>query len=215
LFGGSAEEIGGMWQDRFAVRRRIRRLSLLGKLKAAIEHAVFEPRQIADNIWMPAVEAASLQDDEAIQNIWANLLANAADPETNNHVYPAYISILKDLTSGDARLLNALSSDEWAGPITLSHATKLAVDCGLVDQNEGAYHRVASALDVLSRNGLLCFVTRSEPQHADVTNDKGEQEYRIVNVDVSYGYQMTHLASDFLKVCSAPKKNQRTAVETK
>jgi hypothetical protein len=205
LFGGSAEEIGGMWQDRLAIRRRIRQLSLLKKLKAAIEEAGFEPRQIADNIWIPAIEAVSVEHDESIQDMWANLLANAADSETRAPVRPMYVTILKDLTSREARLLNALALDGWSGPISLSHATKVAADCGLIDQDKDAYSLVASALDVLSRQGLVRFVTQSVPQHTNVTDEDGTQDYQLVDVDVSYGYQITHLAAAFLKACRAPK----------
>jgi hypothetical protein len=205
LFGGSAEEIGGMWQDRLAIRRGIRQLSLLKKLKAAIEEAGFEPRQITDNIWIPAIEAASMEDDESIQDLWANLLANAADSETRAPVRALYITILKDLTSCEARLLNALALDEWNSPITLSHAIKVAADRGLIDQDKEAYPLVATALDVLSRHGLVRFVTKSVPEHANFTDEDGTQEYRLMTVDVSYGYQMTHLADAFLKACRAPK----------
>jgi hypothetical protein len=55
LFGGAAEQIGGMWKDKIAVRRQIRQFKLLKKLKAAIDNAGFEPQQIRDNIWTPVL----------------------------------------------------------------------------------------------------------------------------------------------------------------
>lgn len=108
LFGGPVEEIGGMWTDALATRRKIRQIKLFTKLQRAIEEAGFDPRQIADNVWVPALQEASLQDGEEIQDIFANLLANAADPRQRNPVYPLFISMVKGLTPRDAKFLDAL-----------------------------------------------------------------------------------------------------------
>src|SRR5580658_7572781 len=105
LFGGAAEQIGGMWNDGLAARRQIRRISLYKKVAAAIEEAGFDPRQIPDNIWYPALQEASLLDDEVLQETWANLLANAADPRQANAVYPSFIIMAKELTAREAKLL--------------------------------------------------------------------------------------------------------------
>jgi hypothetical protein len=109
LFGGPAEQLGGMWADSLAARRRIRQVGLLKKVQAAIEEARFEPQQISDNIWLPAIAEASLQDDETIQQRWANLLANAADPRNgSNNVEPSFLAILKELTYREVKFLDAL-----------------------------------------------------------------------------------------------------------
>jgi hypothetical protein len=41
LFGGAADEIGGMWQDHLKFRRLQRQLKLLPKIKELIEEAGF------------------------------------------------------------------------------------------------------------------------------------------------------------------------------
>jgi hypothetical protein len=51
---------------------------------------------------------ALLQDNETLQGIWANLLANAADPRQINPVLPSFSPILKEFTFRDARFLDAL-----------------------------------------------------------------------------------------------------------
>jgi hypothetical protein len=80
LFGGAVDQIGGGWEDALSTRRRIRQIGLFKKLQKAFEEAGITPRQISDNISVPALLNASLVDDETMQTKWANLLANAADP---------------------------------------------------------------------------------------------------------------------------------------
>ena len=74
LFGGALEEIGLGWKNSLAGRRVIRQINICQKVQSAIDKAGFDPRTIADNIWIPAVQGALLQDDESIQEQWANLL---------------------------------------------------------------------------------------------------------------------------------------------
>jgi hypothetical protein len=107
-FGGAAEQIGGMWTDELAARRRVRQIALYLKVKKAIDGAGFEPQQIPDRIWVPILREASLEDDETLQTKWANLLANAADPQQKTAVLPSFSSIMADLNSVQAKFLETL-----------------------------------------------------------------------------------------------------------
>ena len=66
------------------------------------------PRDIAPNIQQPALEAASLQRDEYLQDTWANMLANAADPR-QRELEPLFVGILADFTSREVKFLDVLS----------------------------------------------------------------------------------------------------------
>jgi hypothetical protein len=66
------------------------------------------PREIPLDIWQPALEAASLQEDEFLQDTWANLLANAADPRQTTPVTASFTTILKDFTIREVKFLDAL-----------------------------------------------------------------------------------------------------------
>ena len=64
--------------------------------------------EIPLNILHPALEAASLQEDDVLKETWANLLANAADPRQRNRVVPSFPAILKELSAYDAKLAQSL-----------------------------------------------------------------------------------------------------------
>ena len=61
---------------------------------------------VPPRLFLPMLEAASIEGDEDLHTRWAALLANAAaSPES---VHPSYIEVLKQLTPVEARLLDAL-----------------------------------------------------------------------------------------------------------
>jgi hypothetical protein len=71
--------------------------------------------EVPFNILQPALEAASLQEDPDMQTVWANLLANAADPRHSNPVLPSFANMLKELTSREIKFLEGLVETMLAG----------------------------------------------------------------------------------------------------
>ena len=67
-----------------------------------------QPGPVTDDILLPLLEASSLQDDEQLQDVWANLLANAADPRKLHNVVPVYITMAKDLSVREVVFLQFL-----------------------------------------------------------------------------------------------------------
>ena len=59
---------------------------------------------------IPLVEAASLEDDGYIQDLWATVLVNAADETVEVQLRRAFISILEDMTSLDVQILRVIGS---------------------------------------------------------------------------------------------------------
>ena|ERR1700733_1972362 len=97
------------WKDRLAFCRQIRQIKLLQKLRAAIDEAGFEPRAIPDNIWVPAIQSASIQDDETIQDMRARLLADAANVG-EDVFHSTFVGLLNQLTPTETRFLNLFYS---------------------------------------------------------------------------------------------------------
>lgn len=67
-----------------------------------------EFREIPVKTAMPLLENASLEEDPSLQDLWATLLANALDPHFPHDIRSAYISIIKDLSPLDVRLIRLL-----------------------------------------------------------------------------------------------------------
>jgi Abortive infection alpha len=170
-------------------------------------------------ILQPAVAAASLEDDEKLQEIWANLLANAADPRSPDRVLPSFITILKDLTSWDVKFLDALvrhaerrtTKDKVTkaslemyrfGPYELQAAAEklgypieeLLTDKQKRDEEARAF---SLGLDTLNRLGLI---TR---------NDSTPQLEDFSSGAVSFTISLSTLCVEFVRVCSKPRASKR------
>jgi Abortive infection alpha len=59
----------------------------------------------------PLLEAASLEDTPDLQDIWASMMANAADPRDSSPVTASFPVILKELSSRHVKFLAALFAD--------------------------------------------------------------------------------------------------------
>ncbi|MFK7600838.1 DUF4393 domain-containing protein [Deinococcus sp. SM5_A1] len=63
-------------------------------------------------VYGPAVNALSYTiEDENLREMFTNLLTKAMDSETINVALPAYTEIIKQLSSDEAKILNALADD--------------------------------------------------------------------------------------------------------
>lgn len=65
-------------------------------------------RPVPPNVGVPLLEAASLETQEPLQEIWARLLTNATDPNFKEEIRAAFISIIKELSCTDVMLLNLM-----------------------------------------------------------------------------------------------------------
>jgi hypothetical protein len=106
-FLGPAADEGGVLLREIARHYHKRAVRFLSITDSKLYEAKIEPQPVPLKLLKPIVENASLEDDDALQDIWANLLANAADPRPSAHkVLPSFPAILKELTSVDVKFLN-------------------------------------------------------------------------------------------------------------
>jgi hypothetical protein len=193
MFGGAVEQIGGMWTDAIATRRLLRREKLLRKVAEKSAEAGFDPTTVPDKIWMPIVQGALVEEEESLQDIWANLLANAANPRQDTEVHPAFARILEELAPEDALFLN-------------NFYDSLAKNSRSMDRFE-LWHpngkSIQKSLDVLLRNGLF---VKGEMYLHNTDGDgnrhkRKEDEWVLKRGD----YELTDLGELFVLACRAPK----------
>lgn len=106
LAGPLASELGQMMGDKARVYRMRNWLKCEHRIAEMLLEAKAEPHAIPSRLFLPALEAASLEDDADLQELWAGLIANMAtyDMETPS----AYITFLKELSRYEALALEDL-----------------------------------------------------------------------------------------------------------
>jgi abortive infection alpha-like protein len=111
VYGEPAKALGGLWADKLNARRHANLIKITVAAKRKLAEAGVSPAEVPLSIIHPALEAASLQEDPHLQEIWANLLANAAHPAQRAEVSAAFPLILKELGGRDVKWLEALYTD--------------------------------------------------------------------------------------------------------
>src|SRR6476620_9323347 len=82
LAGPAAEEIGLSFRDSVQVWRLKRQARLFERVQEICAEAGIEPHAVKLSFLFDVVDKGSLEEDDVLQDHWANLLANAADPES-------------------------------------------------------------------------------------------------------------------------------------
>jgi hypothetical protein len=213
LFGAAVDEMGRMLGEEVKLRCEVRRAKVIGKLHAAIAEAQFEPQRIPDYIWIPALQAASLLDDELLQEAWANLLANSSDPRQSSALPPLFTAILKDLAPYDVGFLNSFYEGvfgtklgSWAPYTVPFSAFQLEKYYPMAGRPQGTSTDQAGnfvsetlqvTLDTLERGGII------GKRYSAPSQDLAAE----VSAELHQGYQITTLGRNFIMACRPPRKS--------
>jgi Abortive infection alpha len=169
LLGPAAQQYGLLLGEKVLVRRleyRIGNLAkILGKVKQMHAEVGIEPRVIPPRVSIPAVDAASVEDDETVQERWAALLANAADPQFQANILPSFVEVLKQLTPEEARLLQHIykvAEIEGVGEDAILIGNIAALSKCLTEAEDGTQptgeNRLALMSDDLIRLGIITVI---------------------------------------------------------
>jgi hypothetical protein len=112
------ETVMGILNDKLQFMRWERKLRLAERGREILhQRGIQGPlRPIPYKLALPIVEHASLEDNDELQDLWANLLASAVDPKFEGLIRAAYIDIIKQLEVVDVHILNAVyeSYEQWS-----------------------------------------------------------------------------------------------------
>jgi hypothetical protein len=96
------------WGDGVAAEMRQRREEALNAAGDMLEEAGVQPTAVPHRVLVPALQAASLEDDQELRRRWATLIANAADPSKLRDVTPSFVAILSELSPVEAKILETV-----------------------------------------------------------------------------------------------------------
>lgn len=109
---GPLEQLSGIAEDKFKFMRWERQLRLMDRADAVLKsRGMTAPtRAVPLNIAIPILQAGSLEESNELQDLWANMLVNAADESVDVLFRCAFISIAEDLTYLDKQVLERIYS---------------------------------------------------------------------------------------------------------
>lgn len=161
IFGEPAREVGGLLSDQIRFWRAMRMLNLKQKFEDELGRRglTYEDiRALPLGQSVPLIEAASMEDSDAVQDLWAGLLASASDPHSGITMKKVYTALLKEIGPCEAALLDLL----WKFPLDrqVRLDSKDALEAKYNDLAELSWRKHSeadrqSALGNLRRLGLI------------------------------------------------------------
>lgn len=152
VFGDIVIDGFGLVRDRLKFFRFERAALLAQKTEQRLaQKGITVVRPVPPKIALPLIENASLEEDEDLHSLWANLLASALD-RSSDPIERKYVSILAELSSEDAWVLDTIYADWRKSPHRkpFSEGTLEYGEC--VD---GTASHDATAVILLSKLGLI------------------------------------------------------------
>jgi hypothetical protein len=199
LAGPAAEEIGLTLKDHLRVFRLRRQLRLFGRVKTMLEDAGISPQKVPLKLLGPIVDTASLEEDDALQDKWAALLANAAGHE--DAIHPSFVEVLKQISALEAQFLDALFS--------LRHHNGPRGEGKLGDD------QVITAMYPALKNELSTKERRVKDAHTRRKFQETGLNFNLERLglvklermhETALWYEMTQFGAMFVGACQSPKK---------
>jgi hypothetical protein len=111
-FQGALSEFGKMIGDSVAYWRFLNLNRILKKVERKTTEGGIHPdafRQLGVGESIRLIEAASAEEEEVVQELWARLIANALQPDRKTAIRKVYVDLLTSLSSTEVLLLDLLS----------------------------------------------------------------------------------------------------------
>ena len=112
VFGGLVEDSVGIVADKIRFYRLNNYISLCERATAKMREKGISTdtvtKTVPPKIAMPLIEHATMEDDVSLQDYWAQLLANAMDPNFESNVERRHVSLLSEMEPLDLRILDTI-----------------------------------------------------------------------------------------------------------
>lgn len=110
IFGPAAKDLGDIAHGHTSYWKLCNAIKIEEKVRKKCEEYGLDASRVplAPRIGLPMLEAAVNEDDETLQDMWAELIARSVDPCTSSDVRRCFIDTLKQVEPLDAKVLHAL-----------------------------------------------------------------------------------------------------------
>lgn len=147
-------------------------------------------------------EGASSEDDPDLQDLWATLLANAADPNFKEEIRRSYFSIIKDLSPLDVKFINLLITktekypkyafgDGWP---KIDYIADFASELNETKDDINVSYENLSRLNIVDNKKNVNVVSSDHP----ITYSEKQQSETVISNRYPY---FTSLGLAFIKAC--------------
>lgn len=135
-------------------------------------------RFLPPKLMLPLLENATMEDEDDLHSLWAQLLATSLDSQ-GEEVHRKFVSILSDLTSADALVLSQIWADWQTRDIKETRDSTLTYGSGI----DGVFSYPEMSIVTINRLGLIApnytTIKTFEPGGEDHTGDWGPTQDEV------------------------------------
>ena len=194
VFGKPIEQVGLILGDQVAYYRWKNLVNIAGKAKDLIEEKSIDPRMVPLSIIGPMLENASWEEDPKLQDMWAALLAKAADPKYSYNNISLFSNILKQLNSTEVLILDKLYQKyKTVAPGSKEEITERDEHSDII--NDAAVSMTDYEIILQKFESLVLLIPQSIPMGGDVILDTRKHRF-VKRVHFSV------LGDEFIKYCT-------------
>ncbi len=229
LFGEGFKELGGIFGDKIRIKRLKNQIMILNEASKIMEKSGLRANQLNLKILVPLIEKSSLEEDEKLQDKWANLIANiASSPE--NGLEPKLINTLSSLSSIEAvildflyefflkrreELFNRYNTSTYKRYNTINDIkpddivllfTNVKKQFSLTDELAKIYLENMTSLGIISYDNPIIEIDNGFSE-AEIIEDKNKEQSIDLDLDISANYTksddfyFTHYGLYFVAKC--------------
>jgi hypothetical protein len=196
----------GAWIGDLIRRQRVAtQIKTLQKTEAMLKAAGLTANHVPAKILVPLLEAASLEEDPEMQDVWAALLANAAT-DGERTVFPSFTRILGELVKIEAQMLDKLESKRIEADVRA-----FAKEVGFKVGSSDSFRAFNVHLDNLVRL-QLCRVEYPSEDVGEIVRELSGMEFEYdfsPSISIQPTVVVTALGRAFVVACSPPKGEPR------
>jgi hypothetical protein len=174
VFGPASHELSLLFGEQMRFWRFKNAVNILEKSQALIEARGLKPDQVKSlgfGEGLLLLEAASLEEDEEVQELWARLMANAVDPSAATKAEKVFVDLLKSISAREAVFLDLMAQIEEKGHSFKSIESVDAFGSEMTALAESKWRKYPAderAVSVQNLVRLRCITARPAP--IDVSN---------------------------------------------
>lgn len=165
-------------------------IRIMRAAQAKLDKAGLKPEErnaISLKLGLPIIEKSSLEEDPTLQELWANLLANALNPARSEKVRSIFVDIIHNLSPFDALILNAFNLSLHPLIVRPLNIVNVYTKEGYKDYS---YDKVITSLNVLM---ALNVVTDTAPLQNPFADENG--------ILMKTDFRLTPLGLLFIDAC--------------
>jgi hypothetical protein len=106
LLGSAVMETGELITDKIRFRRFRNQIIILQRAEELLKNSNLTAKEVSLKILVPLIEKGSLEENPSIQEMWANLLANASSYDYKAGLHAICIEVLSSISPYEASILN-------------------------------------------------------------------------------------------------------------